>query len=90
MALILWQYLLTLLVICSAIFYVVNWLILKQFGQIHLPNELIVTSGGVSLLIPVRGLDEEAATNWHSLCQQNHPCYEVLFGVMEPDDRAFL
>jgi len=88
MALILWQYLLTLLVICSAIFYVVNWLILKQFGQIHLPNELIVTSGGVSLLIPVRGLDEEAATNWHSFCQQNHPCYEVLFGVMEPDDRA--
>ncbi len=88
MVLVVIQSLLALLVVCSAIFYVMNWLILKQFRQIHLPNELTVEPGGVSLLIPVRGLDAEAASNWHSFCQQDHPCYEVLFGVMDPEDQA--
>ncbi|HEY9908104.1 MAG TPA: glycosyltransferase, partial [Thermosynechococcaceae cyanobacterium] len=43
---------------------------------------------GVSLLVPVRGLDEGAWENWSSLCSQDYPEYEVLFGVMEPSDPA--
>jgi ceramide glucosyltransferase len=42
----------------------------------------------VSVLIPVRGLDEGAAANWQSFCCQEYDCYEVLFGVMDPDDPA--
>jgi ceramide glucosyltransferase len=62
--------------------------VVRQFAQECHQSYPMVDPGGVSLLIPVRGLDEDAATNWHSFCQQNHPQYEVIFGVMEPDDPA--
>ncbi len=42
----------------------------------------------VSILIPVRGVDEGAIANWTSFCTQNHPTYEVLFGVMDSIDPA--
>lgn len=42
----------------------------------------------VSILIPVRGVDEGALTNWQSFCIQDYPTYEVLFGVMDPADPA--
>jgi ceramide glucosyltransferase len=42
----------------------------------------------VSILIPVRGMDEGALANWTSFCQQDYPEYEVLFGVMDPQDPA--
>lgn len=42
----------------------------------------------VSILIPVRGVDEGAFANWTSFCQQDYPEYEVLFGVMDPQDPA--
>lgn len=88
MALLVIQILLVLLIICSAIFYVINGIVVGQFAQTHKHNYPTALTGGVSLLIPVRGLDEDAATNWHSFCQQNHLQYEVIFGVMEPNDPA--
>ncbi len=42
----------------------------------------------VSLMISVSGLNEGAWENWSSLCQQNYPNYEVLFGVTDPQDSA--
>lgn len=42
----------------------------------------------VSLLVPICGVDEGAIENWTSFCQQNHEQYEVLFGVMDPQDPA--
>ncbi len=42
----------------------------------------------VSILVPICGLDEGAIENWTSLCVQNHPAYEVLFGVVDPSDPA--
>lgn len=42
----------------------------------------------VSILIPVRGIDEGALANWQSFCIQDYPSYEVLFGVMDPADPA--
>ncbi len=88
MALFIIQSVLVLLIICSAIFYVINGWVVRRFAQECQPNYPPAAAGGVSLLIPVRGLDEDAATNWHSFCQQNHPQYEVIFGVMEPNDPA--
>lgn len=42
----------------------------------------------VSVLIPVCGVDEGAHKNWASFCQQDYEHYEVLFGVMNPQDPA--
>lgn len=42
----------------------------------------------VSILVPVRGLDAGAEENWSSLCEQNYPTFDVLFGVVDPDDPA--
>ncbi|MEB3274514.1 MAG: glycosyltransferase [Prochlorothrix sp.] len=42
----------------------------------------------VSILIPVRGVDEGALANWDSFCNQDYGTYEVLFGVMDADDPA--
>ncbi|MGK7874296.1 MAG: glycosyltransferase [Xenococcaceae cyanobacterium] len=41
-----------------------------------------------SVLIPVYGLDDSAESNWTSFCQQNYEQYEVVFGVMDPQDKA--
>lgn len=43
---------------------------------------------GVSILVPVRGLDAGAKENWSSLCTQTYPRYEVLFGMVDLDDPA--
>jgi ceramide glucosyltransferase len=40
----------------------------------------------VSLLVPACGVDAGAWENWTSLCTQNYPNYEVLFGVTDLND----
>lgn len=45
-------------------------------------------SEGISILVPICGIDEGAWENWTSLCKQDYPHYEVLFGVVDPQDPA--
>lgn len=42
----------------------------------------------ISLLVPACGIDEGARQNWLSLCEQDYPEYEILFGVVDPADPA--
>jgi ceramide glucosyltransferase len=42
----------------------------------------------ISVLVPVCGLDAGAWENWSSLCEQDYPNYDVLFGVVDPSDPA--
>src|ERR1044071_5812867 len=42
----------------------------------------------VTILKPVRGVDDRAYDCWVSCCRQNYPDYEIIFGVRDADDPA--
>jgi ceramide glucosyltransferase len=44
----------------------------------------------ISVLKPVRGLDDELEANLESFCRQSHPQYELIVGAAEPDDPALV
>jgi ceramide glucosyltransferase len=81
---------LLLLIAGSLVFYSACAFFTDQFFSASRISEPIdpISLPPISLLIPVRGVDEGAWENWSSLCLQNYPDYEVLFGVMESIDPA--
>jgi ceramide glucosyltransferase len=40
------------------------------------------------VLKPIKGIDLGCAENLSSFCNQDYPCFEVLFGFRDPDDPA--
>ncbi|MEM9216037.1 MAG: glycosyltransferase [Cyanobacteria bacterium P01_F01_bin.150] len=43
----------------------------------------------VSIIVPVKGLDQKASVNFQSLCQQDYPQpYEIIFALETDDDPA--
>lgn len=42
----------------------------------------------VTVLKPLAGLDPELFENLCSFCEQDHPCFQVIFGVSRADDPA--
>jgi ceramide glucosyltransferase len=42
----------------------------------------------VSVLKPLCGAEPHLERNLASLCRQTHPCYQLVFGVRDPDDPA--
>ena len=52
-------------------------------------DDCAVLAASVSLMVPICGLDDRAARNWESFCQQtNCGPYEVLFGIADAQDPA--
>ncbi|MBD2020369.1 glycosyltransferase [Leptolyngbya sp. FACHB-36] len=81
------QLVLTLLVSGSIAFYVACAVCTQRFFAAS--NSATKSLGEpVSILVPVCGVDAAAWENWSSLCQQDYPEYEVLFGVVDPTDLA--
>lgn len=80
------EYLVCALVVASWVYWIIACLWVRAFLRQapvepkHLPP--------VSILKPVKGLDAEAYDNFASFCRQDYPCYELLFGVADPDDPA--
>jgi ceramide glucosyltransferase len=79
--------LLLILIGGSVVFYIACALCTLQFFA---SSEEIADApqSAVSLMVPVCGLDAGAWENWSSLCTQDYPNYEVLFGVTDPQDPA--
>jgi ceramide glucosyltransferase len=42
----------------------------------------------VTVLKPVRGLEPELEANLRSFCRQEYPSFDVVFGVLDPNDAA--
>ncbi len=62
------------------------WVVWQFFRQAPLPP--LEPPPSVSILVPVCGLEAGAWENWTSLCEQDYPNYNVLFGVRELTDPA--
>jgi ceramide glucosyltransferase len=80
---------LLILIAASTVFYLAcAWFTQQFFADDALIGWENTSPPPVSLLVPVCGLDAGAWENWLSLCTQNYPDYEVLFGVVDPEDPA--
>ncbi len=55
-------------------------------SKLKTPPSPLLPLPPVSLLVPACGVDAGAWENWSSLCTQNYPDYEVLFGVTDLQD----
>ncbi len=78
---------LSVLLVGSIGFYSACLWFTRQFFAIPASGDKVFTEG-VSILVPVCGLDEGAWENWSSFCKQHYEPYEVLFGVVDPTDPA--
>ena len=81
------QVVLLFLIVASLVFYIWCGICTRRFFA-NTREKPSVGDQPVSLLVPVCGVDQGARENWTSLCQQDHENYEVLFGVMNPQDPA--
>ncbi len=78
---------LILLTLVSGIYWILAWWTVRSFFHSCRAGPSDYTPP-VSVLKPVKGLDPEMYENFASFCQQDYPEYEILFGVMDPDDPA--
>lgn len=79
--------LLVLAIVGSIVFYFACAWFTDQFFSVTPEIDRSIHES-VSILVPICGLDAGALENWSSLCVQNYLSYEVLFGVVDPDDPA--
>jgi ceramide glucosyltransferase len=81
------EMLLWLFVLVSWIFWLIALVFAYDFFHAQ-PLAVIEYTPPVSILKPVKGLDAEVYENFASFCEQDYPEYELLFGVIDPDDQA--
>lgn len=82
-------WILILLVAASAAYHVVSIYSAARFfldKTNFLPNKQFTPP--VTILKPVRGIDDRAYECWVSCCKQDYPDYEIIFGVRDADDPA--
>ncbi|MCU0547869.1 MAG: glycosyltransferase [Leptolyngbya sp. Prado105] len=81
------EILFTIPILGSIVFYLACiWFTLQFFSAVQ--SNQPSSEDPVTILVPICGLDEGAFENWSSLCTQDYPTYEVLFGVADETDPA--
>lgn len=85
------QLLFWLLVFCvfaSAVYHGICIYSAQRFFFAQAPHPNNNFTPPVSILKPVRGVDDRAYDCWVSFCKQQYPDYEIIFGVRDTDDPA--
>jgi ceramide glucosyltransferase len=76
-----------ILILGSIVFYLVGAILTWQFFRFP-EAEPTDSEAAVAILVPVRGIDAGARSNWSSLCTQDYPNYRVHFAAMDAVDPA--
>lgn len=79
--------LLSTLCVCAIGYYALAWYAANRFFSRRLPGGRGLQPP-VTILKPLRGLDDQAYENFASFCRQDYPDYQVIFGADSPDEPA--
>jgi ceramide glucosyltransferase len=84
------RYIVLLLALAPLVYYLLSlYCTIEHFRPLRrssLRNDLFLPP--VSILKPVRGVDQDAYENFASFCRLDYPRYELLFAVSDPLDRV--
>ncbi len=80
------EFLFILLIVCSWLFWLVALYLVQIFFRPTEEQKSSKFTPPVSILKPVKGVDEQAYENFASFCRQDYPEFEVCFGVADISD----
>jgi ceramide glucosyltransferase len=76
-------------VVLALVFYSIQssavWLRLRRLTP-DPSHDHVCSLPPISVLKPLKGLDDQLEENLASFCEQDYPYYEIIFCVQEPDD----
>jgi ceramide glucosyltransferase len=81
-----WRDLLLLVATCPLFYYIAAMLAAFRFFRRERDRIVPKFAPPVSVLKPVRGVDDDAYANFASFCRVDYPFYEILFAVADTDD----
>jgi len=73
---------------CSALLYQTLALLALFVWKRRQPRPSSTSLPPVSILKPLCGMEPHLYANLRSFCEQDYPCFEIIFGVQPPADAA--
>ncbi len=81
------RFLLGLLTVASICYFIVGIVAARRFFSAK-PQPPPADRPPVSVLVPLCGADFRAYENYASLCRQDYPRFQLIFGVRDPNDTS--